>query len=205
MSSESPWPLRSIATTGYSSASLAWLFQTALDPPLPWTNSSVGPSASRSNRRYAVDRPCWVTSFIKIRWIVADINPRDARLPEFAVGTTLRVSGVNRISSDSRRTPVISRFSAKGIYSMLTNLWLGMNVEQFSERDGQYARRFEYDDETEIVADLGVGVDGTVDVLDDAVIVVTEDGEEFELDIPETGAQAFIKNGVLTIELEAEA
>ena len=80
-----------------------------------------------------------------------------------------------------------------------------MNVEQFSERDGRHARRFEYDDGTEIVADLGVGVDGTVEVLDDAVFVVTEDDEQLELDVPETGAQAFIKNGVLTIELEAEA
>ncbi|SNZ04126.1 hypothetical protein SAMN06269185_0455 [Natronoarchaeum philippinense] len=80
-----------------------------------------------------------------------------------------------------------------------------MNVEQLSEREGQHARRFEYDDRTEIVADLGVGVEGNVDVLDDAVIVVTEEGEQLELDVPETGAEAFIKNGVLTIELEAEA
>jgi hypothetical protein len=77
-----------------------------------------------------------------------------------------------------------------------------MNVEQFSEREGQVARRYEYDDGTVLVADLGVGVEATADVLDDAVIVVTEDGEQMELDVSKGGAQAFIKNGVLTIELE---
>ena len=80
-----------------------------------------------------------------------------------------------------------------------------MNIEQLSEREGQHARRFEYDDGTELVADSGVGVEGSADVLDDAVIVVPEEGEQLELDVSETDAQAFIKNGVLTIELEAEA
>mgnify|MGYP006308886877 CR=1 FL=1 len=80
-----------------------------------------------------------------------------------------------------------------------------MNIEQLSEREGQHARRFEYDDGTEIVADLGVGVEGSVDVLDDAVIVVTEEGDQLELDVPETDAQAFIKNGVLTVEVTTDS
>ncbi|MFB6085570.1 MAG: hypothetical protein ABEJ84_01975 [Halodesulfurarchaeum sp.] len=57
-----------------------------------------------------------------------------------------------------------------------------------------------------IVADLGPGAeDATVDVLEDVAIVVIESGEgvsQFEIDLPESGgADTFITNGVLTIEV----
>jgi HSP20 family molecular chaperone IbpA len=66
-------------------------------------------------------------------------------------------------------------------------------------------RRFEYDDELVLAADVGIG-DATVDVVGDTVIVVSG-GEQYELTVPETAedeedARAFIKNGVLTIEVE---
>lgn len=60
-------------------------------------------------------------------------------------------------------------------------------------------RRYEYGDESVLAADLGPGRDATVDVLDDTVIVVV-DGEQYDLDLA-GDAQAFIRNGVLTIEV----
>lgn len=69
--------------------------------------------------------------------------------------------------------------------------------------EGVPVRRFEYDDELVLAADVGIG-DATVDVVGDTVIVVS-DGEQQELTVPETAgedARAFIKNGVLTIEVE---
>ena len=61
-------------------------------------------------------------------------------------------------------------------------------------------RRYEYDDELVLTADLGPGWDASVDVLDDAVIVVVE-GEQYDLDLA-GDARAFIRNGVLTIEVD---
>ena len=69
---------------------------------------------------------------------------------------------------------------------------------QSAERDVD-VRRYEYDDSVVLAADLGYAGSGSVDVVDDTVIVVT-DGEQFDVEI-EGDAQAFIKNGVLTIEV----
>ena len=62
-------------------------------------------------------------------------------------------------------------------------------------------RRYEYDDELVLAADLGLGRDASVDVLDDAVIVVVDD-EQYDLELA-GDARAFIRNGVLTIEVVA--
>jgi len=62
-------------------------------------------------------------------------------------------------------------------------------------------RRYEYDDELVLAADLGPGRDASVDVLDDAVIVVVDD-EQYDLELA-GDARAFISNGVLTIEVDA--
>ena len=62
-------------------------------------------------------------------------------------------------------------------------------------------RRYEYDDELVLAADLGPGRDASVDVLDDAVIVVVDD-EQYDLELA-GDARAFIPNGVLTIEVVA--
>ena len=60
-------------------------------------------------------------------------------------------------------------------------------------------RRFDYEDTTTFVADLG---DGEVDVVGDTAIVVTDDGQ-YDVSLPESGdAVAFMNNGVLTIEVK---
>jgi hypothetical protein len=53
-----------------------------------------------------------------------------------------------------------------------------------------------------VVADLRTP-GGAVDVVGDTVIVVDGNDEQFELELPEGGdAQAFINNGILTIEVK---
>lgn len=81
-----------------------------------------------------------------------------------------------------------------------------MSRTQFIDGDDRLVRRYEYDDETVIVADLGVGDgDASVDVVDGTAIVVIDDGEDTvqtEFDLPSGGrAEAFIKNGIVTIEV----
>jgi HSP20 family molecular chaperone IbpA len=97
-----------------------------------------------------------------------------------------------------------------------------MNLEQFTRNEGQVARRYEYDDATVLAVDFGLeGADASVDLVDGTVIVVVdgaerssadrssgdaslEDGEQYEIELPEDVADAhtFMKNGVLTVELE---
>jgi len=60
--------------------------------------------------------------------------------------------------------------------------------------------RHEYDDSVVFAADFGPGQDASVDLLDDTVIVVVGD-EQYELEI-EGDTRAFIKNGVLTVEVD---
>lgn len=76
-----------------------------------------------------------------------------------------------------------------------------MNTDQ-QLFDGTSLRRFEYDDTVVLAADVGIGEDTTVDVVDGTIILVAG-GEQYEQALPETGdARAFINNGVLTVELE---
>ena len=78
-----------------------------------------------------------------------------------------------------------------------------MNTEQqlFDETP---LRRFEYDDDVVLAADMGPAEDASVDVVDGTVIVVAGT-EQYERELPGHGdAQAFINNGVLTIELSDE-
>ncbi|WP_181686047.1 DUF7127 family protein [Halorhabdus salina] len=73
-----------------------------------------------------------------------------------------------------------------------------MTLEQQTVGDAEI-RRFDYDDATTFVADLGDGA--AVDVVGDTAIVVT-DGRQYDLSLPENqDATAFMKNGVLTIEV----
>ena len=82
-----------------------------------------------------------------------------------------------------------------------------MSLQQFIESsDERILRRYDYDDGTVVVADLGVADEDTsVEVLDDVVLVVVEtDGEteQAEIPLPDGGdAKAFINNGVVTIEV----
>jgi len=74
-----------------------------------------------------------------------------------------------------------------------------MNVkEQLGAVDVGVSRR-EYEDRVEVVADFGPGTEASIDVVDGTVIVVVDD-EQHELTV-DGDAQAFIKNGVVTIEV----
>jgi len=76
-----------------------------------------------------------------------------------------------------------------------------VNVQTFS--DDAPLRRYEYDDSVVFAGDFGSAGDASVDVVDDTAIVVTE-GEQYDIDLPEGHSQAFIHNGVLTIEVTTE-
>jgi len=64
-------------------------------------------------------------------------------------------------------------------------------------------RQYEYDDAVVLAADLGVVGDATVDVVDGTAIVVVGD-EQYDFDVPAGEPRAFIRNGVLTIEMTSE-
>lgn len=73
--------------------------------------------------------------------------------------------------------------------------------QQLSQQDVE-VRRFERADTVEFVADFG-RADATVDIVDDTAIVVA-DGEQHDLQLPDaSNAEAFMKNGVLTVEVRA--
>jgi hypothetical protein len=75
-----------------------------------------------------------------------------------------------------------------------------MNEQQrFTEREGA-VRRYEYSDSVVLAADTGPGTDASVDVVDGTAMIVVNN-RQYEFDIPEGEAQAFIKNGVVTIEV----
>ena len=61
-------------------------------------------------------------------------------------------------------------------------------------------RRYDYEAESLVVADLGP-VGGTVDLVDGTAIVVA-DGDHHEFDVPEGASRAFMTNGVVTVEVE---
>lgn len=71
-------------------------------------------------------------------------------------------------------------------------------TKQFDEDVG--LRRYEYEDALVMAADVGTEHEASVDVVGDTVIVLVGD-EQYELDV-EGDARAFMKNGVLTIEVD---
>ena len=75
-----------------------------------------------------------------------------------------------------------------------------MNVQEQLAEQGLPVRRVEYDDVTQVAVDFGPGADLSVDIVDETVIVIGDDSQ-YEIDVSE-GAQAFISNGVLSIEVE---
>ncbi|WP_256299652.1 DUF7127 family protein [Haloarchaeobius salinus] len=80
-----------------------------------------------------------------------------------------------------------------------------MNIQDFAAEDEQFVRQYVYDDASVVAVDLGDGFDaGSVDIVGDTVIVVGRGDEQYELDAPGV-SQAFIRNGVLTIEMEVDA
>jgi hypothetical protein len=62
-------------------------------------------------------------------------------------------------------------------------------------------RRFDYPNDTVLLAaDLGADVDASAEVVDGTALVVTDD-DHYEVPVPAGEARAFIKNGVLTVEV----
>ncbi|RQG86183.1 Hsp20/alpha crystallin family protein [Natrarchaeobius halalkaliphilus] len=80
-----------------------------------------------------------------------------------------------------------------------------MNIEHFAHETGQAVRRYEYDDHSMLAVDFGPRSEATVDLVGGTVIVV-DGGDQYELELPDDAGDAhtFMKNGVLTIELEAD-
>ncbi len=81
-----------------------------------------------------------------------------------------------------------------------------MTLEQFTRNEGQLARQYQYDDSAVLAVDFGGHeIEATVDLVDDTVIVVADD-QQYELDLPDGAddAHTFMKNGVLTVELEGD-
>ncbi|ELY49523.1 DUF7127 family protein [Natronolimnohabitans innermongolicus] len=81
-----------------------------------------------------------------------------------------------------------------------------MTLEQFTREEGQVARRYEYDECSVLAVDFGADhAEASVDLVDGTVIVVVED-EQYEIELPDGAGDAhtFIKNGVLTVELEGD-
>jgi hypothetical protein len=72
-------------------------------------------------------------------------------------------------------------------------------LQQFG--DEVAVRRYEYDDGAVLAADFGPAADAAVDVVDGTVIVVLGD-EQHDIDVA-GASNAFISNGVLTIEVDA--
>jgi hypothetical protein len=77
-----------------------------------------------------------------------------------------------------------------------------MNVEALRRSDDTIVRRYEYGGTTVVAADLGPDAnEAEVDVVGDTVIVVRGD-DTVELDV-DGDPEAFISNGVLTVEVRA--
>ena len=73
--------------------------------------------------------------------------------------------------------------------------------QQFVDEQGPVSRIEYPDGSTVLVADVGPGRDANVDIVDDTVMVVVGD-EQYDFELPVgSDAQAFIKNGVLTVEV----
>ncbi|WP_121740789.1 DUF7127 family protein [Natronorubrum halophilum] len=81
-----------------------------------------------------------------------------------------------------------------------------MTLEQFTRKEGQVARTYDYDGGSVLAVDFGADeTDASVDLVDDTVIVVVGD-EQYDFDLPDGAddAHTFIKNGVLTVEMEGD-
>ncbi|MFP8953584.1 Hsp20/alpha crystallin family protein [Natrialbaceae archaeon A-arb3/5] len=80
-----------------------------------------------------------------------------------------------------------------------------MNLDQFTNETKRMTRRYEYEDGAILAVDFGPEMEASADVADGTVIVVSN-GEQYEFDLPEGAADAhtFMKNGVLTVELEGD-
>lgn len=79
------------------------------------------------------------------------------------------------------------------------------HIEQLIRDETVLGRQYEYEDSTTYAFDLGAGASAAVDVIGETIVLVVDgDQQEFDLPVDETDPQAFIHNGVLTIEVETD-
>jgi hypothetical protein len=72
--------------------------------------------------------------------------------------------------------------------------------QQQAGEDERVVRRYDYEDEWVIAADLGVADDRVaVDVVDGTAIVLVDDRTELEFDLPGTNESVDTNNGVLVV------
>ncbi|PSQ32939.1 hypothetical protein BRD05_09490 [Halobacteriales archaeon QS_9_70_65] len=80
---------------------------------------------------------------------------------------------------------------------------MGSDIRLIREETDGLVRRYDYDDGSVIVADVGPA-DGHAEVVDGTVVVVT-DGGHWEFDALAGAARAVMNNGIVTIETEDPA
>ena len=82
-----------------------------------------------------------------------------------------------------------------------------MDTSQEAGHDERIVRRYEYDDSSVLVADVGASTgDIDVDVVGTTAIVVADTGDdvaEVEFELPGEDATVATNNGVVTIEVQA--
>lgn len=80
-----------------------------------------------------------------------------------------------------------------------------MNVQREAGSDGRMVRRYEYDDSSVLVADVGASADDVdVDIVGTTAIVVVDRGNdvnEVEFELPDGDATVAANNGIVTIEV----
>lgn len=84
----------------------------------------------------------------------------------------------------------------------MANVWLGIDMvrQQYAGEDERFVRRYDYDDEWVIAADLGVGDDHLdVDVVGETAIVLVDGETELEFDLPGSVESVDTNNGVLLL------
>ena len=71
---------------------------------------------------------------------------------------------------------------------------------QYAGEDERFVRRYDYDDEWVIAADLGVDGDRLdVDVVDETAIVLVDEETAMEFDLPGSVESVDTNNGVLVV------
>jgi hypothetical protein len=81
-----------------------------------------------------------------------------------------------------------------------------MSQQQFTGRNERFIRRYEYDDQWVVAADLGVPEEVVdVDIVGGTAILVIDHGDritETEFELPGDEGTVEMRNGVLTITIE---
>jgi hypothetical protein len=75
-----------------------------------------------------------------------------------------------------------------------------MERQQYAGEDERFVRRYDYDDEWVIAADVGVGDDRLrVDIVGETAIVLVDEETALEFDLPGSVESVDTNNGVLVV------